>query len=158
MVWPSAHSSTRLDDHSQHGAQSKVCIRYITAHGDHSVPAQRILVEDRREEIELLPHRRPCLLALRANKPDGGRARSAVSEVGLTTFGQALMGQGDENGEERLDEDVLDVVDEQRLECPRPLWEDGTGGIRCLEVVGDIIGIGEYDRRMAGPHWIHYGG
>ena len=53
------------------------------------------------------------------------------------------MAKGDENGEERFREDLLDVVCKQCLECARAFREDGSCRVCGFQIVCNGVCIGE---------------
>ncbi len=139
------------EQHSQYRAQREVCVCHVATHHHNSIISQCVFVKDGCKKPELISDRSPGLLPLGTYQYGGRRTRSAtVHKVGLATLREALMGEGDENREERLDENVLDVVDEEGLQGTGSIGKDRTSRVRGLEVIGDITGIGEHERCVSG--------
>lgn len=59
------------------------------------------------------------------------------------------MAEGNHDGEERFEEDIVEVVYEDDLECSSAIGEDGSGGIRDFEVFGYGVDVCEDDGAVA---------
>ena len=136
-------TSGKSEEGSQDGAQGEIGVGDVVPHHNDAVPIRpRVLVQNPSEEVELLLDGAPGLLPLCAGQLHGGWTSASTTKMRLAALGQRLVRQRDEDWEERLGEDLLDVVNEKRLYGARALGKDGPSRVGDFKILGDDVGIG----------------
>lgn len=133
-----------LFDPNKDCAKCKICVADFATHRDDTVTVcARVLVKEISEGIKLFLDGLPGLLSLRRSKLGRGVLGLGPHEVGAAALREPEMSHGDHDWKERFREDLLDVVNEEALECTRSFGKDWSSGVRVFEVFGYVVGSGE---------------
>jgi hypothetical protein len=131
-------------DPNEDCAKCEICVADFATHCDHAVTVYAgVLVEEIGEGVKLFLDSLPGLVPLGRSQLGGWLQGLGPHEVGTAALGESEVGHGDHDGEKRLCEDFLYIVDEEALHSSRSFGEDRSSWVRILEILGYLVGVGE---------------